>query len=725
MVDQWHRRAGLRALAAALAFLAGLPAAFAQAPAAAQPQVAWTSSMAYGQTEGVSNITCRWIVRPSIAGKTIRIHLSNLYSPAPETFGAVTVALRTTRAATGPATPVTFGGSRSVTIPAQGEVVSDPIAFKVGLHQDLAISTYYAGVNPVITQDGTTATSYCTTGDGSAGDHTADTSDAPFVASGAVVHWVDAVDVYTAPATGAVVALGDSITNGLFADLDGNDRWVDVLTNRLVSLPDPKSAVNQGISGDTACSNSSNNGAVDRLQRDVLAQAGVSHVIMFVGTNDIANINSSGSTVIGCYQNIVSRVRAAGLKILGATMIPRSFDASHEASRTQVNAWLRTPGNVDGIIDFDTAVRDPANPVAMLPLFDSGDHIHPNPSGHLAMGNSIDLALFGLVARPNLSLQRTTSADSACQAAESADKAANASFAGGLSDKWCSGGAAPWWQVDLGAAYDVNQVVLYNAAAGGESAAFNTRAWHVDTSTDGTSWKTRTRVDANAAADAASNFSPAKARYVRVNVDAPEQGSGGAARIYEIQVFGSAWSHCADAGDTCTVSGARDVRYGAGNAFVTLKVASGSIACTTAAFGSDPAPGTPKHCDSTATWPSCAQDGGTCAFSGTQVVKYGAGDKLAYRVATGSIACSSAAFGGDPAPGKTKTCGNSAQPPADNGWTQCAAENATCAFSGKRSVAYGAAGSFRYLSVDSSVACSNTAFGGDPLPGVGKACYYR
>src|SRR5262249_17579362 len=127
------------------------------------PQVAWASSMANGQGFTGSNFTCRWITRPSIAGNTIRIHLSNFFSPNPETFNAVTVGLRTSRAAVTSIAPVTFGGQRAVTIPARSEVTSDPISFQVGLQQDIAVSLYYAGANPVLTINPTTlVTSYCT-----------------------------------------------------------------------------------------------------------------------------------------------------------------------------------------------------------------------------------------------------------------------------------------------------------------------------------------------------------------------------------------------------------------------------------------------------------------------------------------------------------------------------------------------------------------------------------
>ena len=533
------------------------------APAQAQssqPQVAWSSAMSIGQGSSRANYTCRWIARPSLSGDAVRIRLSNAYSAQPLHLDAVTVARRTAGAAVTGLKPVSFGGARGVTIAAGGSVVSDALAFPVGLQQDLAVSIFVAGTNPVVTMDPVnTATSYCTRLDGSGGDHTADASDAAFSVSGPEMHWLDAIDVYTPSPSGAIVALGDSITNGLYADLDGNNRWLDILSNRLLAVPQPKSVANEGIGGDTACANSSANGAVDRLNRDVLAQSGASHVILFIGTNDLA-IGTNGSTVLSCYQTVVSRLHAAGLKVIGGTMIPRSFDPTRESYRTQINGWIRSPGNFDGVIDFDAAVRDPANPVNIAPAFDDGDRIHPNPAGHLAMGNAIDLKLFGVTARSNLALGRPAAADSACTASQTAGKAVNGSFTGGGDDKWCSGSAAPWWQVDLGTAYEVNQVAIYHAGAGSESSSLNTRGYRVLTSLDGAQWTTQATATANTGSATAHNLGPTSARLVRVEVTAPQQGAGGAARLYEVQVSGSLWKPCATENNRCEFTGVRNVR---------------------------------------------------------------------------------------------------------------------------------------------------------------------
>ena len=710
----------MRALALAATLAAGVPSVQGQA---VQPQVAWTASMSLGQVTSGGNYTCRWIARPSIAGNTVRIRLSNLYSQAAQTYDAVSLAHRTTRAAVSGIKPVTFGGSRSVTIPAGQWAVSDPVAFQVGLHEDVAISVYTAAQHTTQTWDNyASTTSYCTDDQSGTGDHTADTSDASFTIAGAVSATVDAFDVYTSPPTGAVVAFGDSITNGVASDLDGNDRWVDVLSNRFLNLPVPKSVVNEGIAGDTACPNGGN-GLVNRFDRDVLALSGVSHVILFAGTNDLG-LGGSPSSVIGCYQNVIARARAAGLGIVGGTMIPRrSFGPAQESYRQQINAWIRTPGNFDGFIDFDAAVREPADPGKIRPMFD-GDQTHPSPAGYLAMGNAVDLSLFGRVARVNLALNRPVTADSSCTPTQGPEKAANGSFADGLDDKWCSSGSAPAWQVDLGAVYDVNQFVIGHAGAGGESPSWNTRAYRIRISPDGVSWSTPVTVATNTAAVTADNIAPAKARHVRLEVTTPQQAPGGAARIYDMQVYGTMWSPCAVENGVCNVGGATNVRYGAGDTYVS-RIVSGSTACTSAAFGVDPVPGIAKHCDAAPTWAACAGEGGMCNFSGSALVQYGAAGKYAYKLATNSQACSVAGFGIDPNFGVPKTCSWSPPPSADNGWTKCSGESGTCSFAGTRSVAYGVNQSWAYRAATGSIACNPGAFGGDPAYGIVKGCFYK
>jgi len=203
------------------------------------------------------------------------------------------------------------------------------------------------------------------------------------------------------------VALGDSITNGAFAPFNQNGRWPDVLARRLLGLrrEPPLAVVNAGIDGNKlllprdCCGNSIP--GLARLDRDVILQAGVTHVLVLLGTNDIAD-NGSADAFIAGYRQMAAQLHARGLELIGSTIPPwGGFDNTpqHEVERQKVNHWIRTTDVLDGVVDFDRILRDPADATRMLPAFDSGDHLHPGPAGYEAMGNAIDLSLFTLPGR--------------------------------------------------------------------------------------------------------------------------------------------------------------------------------------------------------------------------------------------------------------------------------------------------------------------------------------
>jgi len=185
------------------------------------------------------------------------------------------------------------------------------------------------------------------------------------------------------------------------------------------------------------------------------------------------------------------------------------------------------------------------------------------------------------------------------------------------------------------------------------------------------------------------------------------------------------WTYCAREGDTCSFSGTQQVRYGA-NGLYAYRTLSGGTACSNAVFG-DPAPGMAKQCDTDATststspgsWSFCANEGGTCAFTGTQQVRYGANGLYAYRTVTGGTACTNAVFG-DPAPGYAKQCQTTTST-STSSWSFCANEGGTCDFSGTQQVRYGGNGLYAYRTVTGGTACTNAVFG-DPAPGVAKQC---
>ena len=230
-----------------------------------------------------------------------------------------------------------------------------------------------------------------------------------------VDHWyqVSEIDVLEAPGAASVVALGDSITDGHGATTNGNDRWTDVLAQRLQGSPGTRNigVSNQGIGGNHLLTDGLGPNALSRFDRDVLAPAGVRWVIVFEGVNDLGGLARNGEVapaehaalvqcVLAAYQQIVVRAHAHGLRVIGATITPYvGSDYYHpgplsEADRQAVNQWIRAPGHFDAVVDFDAVVRDPQQPDRLLPKYDCGDHLHPSPAGYRAMGDAIPLELF-------------------------------------------------------------------------------------------------------------------------------------------------------------------------------------------------------------------------------------------------------------------------------------------------------------------------------------------
>ncbi|GAA0460785.1 SGNH hydrolase [Paractinoplanes deccanensis] len=360
--------------------------------------------------------TLRMIVRPSVAGSSWRVRLTNEYGTRPVTFQRASAGLQTTGANVAPGSnrALTFAGRPSVTVPAGRTVLSDPVTVKVtdARSQRLAISTHVAGASgPMTWHAAAFTTSYLS--DQNAGDHTADLAETAFPHS--TTSWFFLSEVVAQRRdTAAVVAFGDSITDGFFATLNGDDRWPDVLQRRLDQRPSPRgtlSVVTEAIGGNTvtrvpggcaACGPP----AVDRLDRDVLDRPGVRVVIMLEGINDLGGAGATAEQVIEGYRDIVRRVHARGLKIVGATLTPSAGTEFGEygtpetdAKRRAVNDFIRTSGLFDGVADFAAVTEDPANPGHLLPAYDTnsttggpGDHLHPNRAGFLAMAGAVDIA---------------------------------------------------------------------------------------------------------------------------------------------------------------------------------------------------------------------------------------------------------------------------------------------------------------------------------------------
>jgi lysophospholipase L1-like esterase len=193
--------------------------------------------------------------------------------------------------------------------------------------------------------------------------------------------------------------LGDSITDGRGSTTNGNDRWPDALAERLKANAATAriGVLNQGIGGNAVLAGGLGPTAVARFEADVLKQSGVRYVIVFEGVNDIG-ASESAANLISAYQQFVGKARAANVRIFGATILPfkghSHYSEPHEAARVAVNAWIRTAGNFDAVIDLDATARDPQKADTLLPAYDSGDHLHLTPAGYKQLANAVDLQLF-------------------------------------------------------------------------------------------------------------------------------------------------------------------------------------------------------------------------------------------------------------------------------------------------------------------------------------------
>ncbi len=367
--------------------------------------VAWTSSMqGLAPDATLSNATVRMVARPTIGGESVRVRLENTFGTVPVTIGAGSVALRTrlSGVVAGSSVPLTFGGALSVTIPAGGKIVSDEAKLKVEAWQDVAVDLYVPGADVPLTRHNAAQTTSYMTAD-HAGNHAGDLDNKIFSATTTSMYFLSSVEVLTGSAQGAIVAFGDSITDGTCSTLDAHDRWEDVLELRMLLGRGPGWAmVNEGIGGNTVTSKNlvpapNSPPGMERLGRDVLEHTGATHVVVFEGTNDIRR-GASADAVIAGLQDIIARIKAAKMKVIGVTIIPRQGSAGWEpamtAIRNTVNDWILHRAGFDVVIDFDKVVADPGNHDVIRPAYDCGDAIHPNAFGYLTMGRSIDLSIF-------------------------------------------------------------------------------------------------------------------------------------------------------------------------------------------------------------------------------------------------------------------------------------------------------------------------------------------
>jgi len=388
-----------------------------------------------GQPQMFRNQTLRLIVHTSAGGRSVRIRISNTFGDQPLVIEGAHIARRADGASIDPGSDrtLTFRQRASTTIPARSMVVSDPVEMAVPALSDLAVSFFLPGPASATTDHALALqTSYVATG-----NHAAEAS---FPISDKIDSWpfLTGVDVVASPGGATIVALGSSLTDGDGSTQDANRRWPDVLAERLQKNGGAELGVlNEGIIGNRLLTDSGRprqqggppplgaffaqvgpllgEAGVARFERDVLAQAGVKYVILALGVNDIlfpgafvpATESVTAQDVIAGNRQLIARAHQHGIRAIGTTIPPfgnaifrqpffdRFYTPEHEKTRQAVNAWIRSSGEFDGIIDFDAAVQDPAQPTRILPAYDSGDHLHPNDAGDVAEGNAIPLALFG------------------------------------------------------------------------------------------------------------------------------------------------------------------------------------------------------------------------------------------------------------------------------------------------------------------------------------------
>jgi lysophospholipase L1-like esterase len=370
----------------------------------------WTAAPAPAEGAAFSNHTLRMMPRVSLGGNRLRVRISNAHGARPLAIGGACVGVRSSGPALVPGSNrrLTFGGETRATIAAGALIISDPVELGFAPLSDLAVSVYLPDDLPAsfgITGRYARQTNYVSP----PGDFAAE----EVMPVGRLTddwYFVCGVDVVAPPETGAVVALGDSLTDANISTHDGHHSWPAQLARRLVARPGgrPMAVMNQGLGGNRILHDIRGDSGLRRFDRDVLAQPGVTHVIVMLGTNDLRNRPGKPEEEVTAAQMIAGlrqfavRGQARGIRVIAGTLtpfenetfLPGAWNPRREAIRQEVNDWMRKGDVFDAIADFDRALRDPDHPTRMLPLYDCGDHLHPSDLGYRTMGDAIDLALF-------------------------------------------------------------------------------------------------------------------------------------------------------------------------------------------------------------------------------------------------------------------------------------------------------------------------------------------
>ena len=372
---------------------------------ATQQQTGWAGAWGASPTippaggKAFENQTVRQVVRLSTGGSAVRIRFTNEYSDKPLDIGAATIAIAGADGKpTGEILALTFGGKPSVAIPAGAPLLSDPVALSVKALDSLSLSIFLpTATGPCTCHFAGTATAYLS----GPGDFTRTGFEPASTFTNRA--FISGVEV-TRPDPRTIIAFGDSITDGTASTVNANKRWPDVLAERLAAADFARPISNQAIAGNRILSWQSpifGDPALARFDRDVLSVPNARWLVILEGVNDIgmgAAAPPSAAQLIAGYRQMIARAEARGITTYIATILPyegaRYYQEAGETVRSQVNAWIRTNSEAAGFIDFDAAMRDPANPKKMKADLQSGDWLHPNDAGYKVMGDAVDLALF-------------------------------------------------------------------------------------------------------------------------------------------------------------------------------------------------------------------------------------------------------------------------------------------------------------------------------------------
>ncbi|KAF3764843.1 SGNH hydrolase [Cryphonectria parasitica EP155] len=367
------------------------------------------------------NASLRQTIFITQSAPTIRLVISNAFGGSDLPISSATLAVPLNGSAgTSAIKPeslaqVTWsGGLTNITIPDGARAISDPIQYPATAQEILTISMYLATgqtTNLITGHPGSRTNSYY-----SPGNVTALADVATLNATQTSQHWyfISAVEGYlpTSLGTRAISIIGDSITDGRESDNNENDRWPDNVLRRLqapnaTAVQKNIAVINQAAGGNRVLYDGNGPNALGRVDRDVLAQSGVTYAMVFEGVNDIGTAGTDaasqanvGDRLISAFDQMISMVHAKNIPMFGATITPFGgegqaySDPNREATRQRVNKWIRESGRYDAVVDFDAVIRDPANVSIINPEYDSGDHLHPNELGYTLMAEAFDLSLF-------------------------------------------------------------------------------------------------------------------------------------------------------------------------------------------------------------------------------------------------------------------------------------------------------------------------------------------